>query len=127
MIYFLVLRNSWREFGTEKVSEPVSERIWYRKVPKLVSEKIWYQNSPGTGLGENLVLKKSWNWSWRKLGTEKSPRTGLGENVVPKKSWNRCRREFGTKNVPELVWEKILYQKSQIFGSRHKLHYATIL
>ena len=79
MIYFLVLRNSWREFGTEKVSEPVSERIWYRKVPKLVSEKIWYQNSPGTGLGENLVLKKSWNWSWRKLGTEKSPRTGLGQ------------------------------------------------
>ena len=63
--------RSRREFGTEKVPEPVSERIWYRK-------------SLGTGLEENLVLKKS---------------------------RNRSRREFGTEKVPEPVSEKIWYRK----------------
>ena len=32
-------------------------------------EKIWYQKSPRTGLRENLVSKKSWNWSRHIFGS----------------------------------------------------------
>ena len=98
MIYFLVLKNSWREFGTEKVSEPVSERIWYRKSPK-------------TGLRENLVPKKSWNRSRREFGTEKVLELVLEKTWYRKKSQNRSWRKCGTKKVLEPVSERMWYKK----------------